>query len=163
MYSFDPEDQEFTDVTSTITPPLYDNVDAESQDSGLWYANVTEVDVKEPTMDKPVARSARESSRTSTRGPRRRPVTIMAPPCHPWQMWHRGGPTPTKPGPPQGRTAPHLWTGNHPWSSTLNCSNQTLGRRGQDHRNPLSPQVTEGGYRLSSDGATQPSDMVLTL
>ena len=79
MYSLDPEDQYFTDVTVTGTPPLYDNGDAKSQDSGLWYASVTEVDVKVPTIDKPVSRSARESRRTSTRDPKWRPVTVVGP------------------------------------------------------------------------------------
>ena len=35
MYAFDPEDQEFTDVTTTYAPPAYDNGVSESQDSGL--------------------------------------------------------------------------------------------------------------------------------
>ena len=79
MYSFDPEGRELTGTTPTRSHLPLDSGGAESQDSRLVYASVTEVDVKEHTIDETRPGPSRGSRKTSNRDPRRRSVTVAPP------------------------------------------------------------------------------------
>ena len=97
IYSYDPEDQEPSEVAILDASALYDNGDMESQDSGFKHASTTEIDIKEhgigqaeepistdmppvyndPPFPKP-SRSRGAPVKLNARDPRRRQVSLAS-------------------------------------------------------------------------------------